>query len=74
MALHPIVEQLRDARVGRDLSLNDVAVAAGRYNGWGRGSIWKWENGVGHPSLASLDEWAQALGFEIALNPAEGAP
>lgn len=60
---HPLVIQLRAARVAQGKTQLDVTVEGG----FGERSIQGWENGRVSPSLHNLTAWANALGLEIML-------
>ncbi|NEA21563.1 helix-turn-helix domain-containing protein [Actinomadura bangladeshensis] len=65
---HPLVQQLINARYAQDLNQLQVAERMGRWPS----TIGAWESGARNPSLASLDEWAAALGLRITLTAAQG--
>lgn len=61
--LHPIVEVLRKARYERGMSQDVLAERMG-YSG---ASIQDWESGRRRPSIASVYDWAQALGLRLEV-------
>ena len=66
----PIVQQLRAARVVRELSQSEVAAMAGKF---AHPQFSFLERGLRSPTLETLRAWAGALGFDIALVP-KGQP
>jgi transcriptional regulator with XRE-family HTH domain len=64
-----IQEQLKAERQQRGLTLQQLAEHLGRgtYQ-----TVWQWENGT-DVRLSNLHQWADALGYEIALTPKEAS-
>jgi transcriptional regulator with XRE-family HTH domain len=58
-----IIAQLAIAREDAALSLHEVARRAGR----GHTQIRTWELGKTQPSIDGLVDWADALGYDVAL-------
>lgn len=71
----PIIDQLRAARIARDLSIFQVAALARAQSpdvvGLQPTAMGDWENRARgrSPNPAQLDAWAAALGFEVILQP-----
>jgi transcriptional regulator with XRE-family HTH domain len=61
--VHPLCEQLRTLRVAKKLTLETLARSLG-YNAY---TIGGWERGKISPSLASLSNWADALGVKVTI-------
>lgn len=64
----PLIAALKAARIEQGLTQIEVARRMGRSTSQ---VICHWENAARSPSLISLNEWAYALGCELALH---GAP
>ncbi|WP_165968915.1 helix-turn-helix transcriptional regulator [Actinomadura sp. KC06] len=62
---HPLVQQLIKARYAQDLNQAQLAERMGRWPS----TVGAWEAGSRIPNMASLDEWAAALGLRITLTP-----
>jgi DNA-binding XRE family transcriptional regulator len=60
---HPIIKKLREERMGRRLTMDQLAAKAG----WDRSLIGEWERGGRRMHIAGLVDYANALGFDIAL-------
>ena len=61
--------RLGNNRRERGWSLEYVAQRTGRARAAGRGWLWKVERGDVAPGAVALFEWADALGFDLALIP-----
>lgn len=62
-ALHPIVAELRAARVRAGVSQSALAEKMG----YALSVFSKWERGTYAPNLRRLMDWAEALGLEIRI-------
>lgn len=63
--IHPIVAQLRDARIAAGLTQGAVAHRLGT----NRQALRRWEVGRTEPLLCRVNDWAAALGYQITLTP-----
>lgn len=63
MKPHPLIAQLADERHALDFSVEKVAAEAGI----SRRTINAFDNGTNDPRLSSLEAYAAALGFAVAL-------
>lgn len=66
-----IVEQLRAERHRQGLTLQQLGERMGRKTYQGP---WQWESRTNDPRLSNLDQWADALGYQITLTPKEDPP
>lgn len=64
--LHPLADELAQARHDRGLSL---AVVAG-FAGYSKSAVSAWERGYRMPSVPALEAWAAALGRRLTTVPA----
>ena len=62
----PIVARLKAVRLGRGLTLQQIGEQLGRSSPQ---TVWQWEAGVHQPRLGNVREWANALGYDLALVP-----
>jgi transcriptional regulator with XRE-family HTH domain len=60
---HKIVQQLRRER--RLLELSQDVIAA--KTGYDRAQVSQYERGIHSPKIEMISDWANALGFELAL-------
>lgn len=60
----PLSVMMRRAREMRRLSQRQVAEAIGRGH---QSSVSEWETGITPPTVASLERWADAVGFVVAI-------
>jgi transcriptional regulator with XRE-family HTH domain len=60
-----LIGQLKAERKRRGLTLQQLGERIGRST---YQTIWQWENGTS-PTLHNLCQWADALGFDVALVP-----
>lgn len=65
-----LIEQLRRTRMERGIS----QPVMGEMAGYGGPTICHWERGTYDPTLSNLANWAQALGYRLALLPLEPEP
>lgn len=61
--IHPVIQELVMERRAWQLDQEEFAERIGM----SRTSMCNFERGLGHPSLLTLSEWADALGFEVVL-------
>jgi len=66
----PIIEELRVRSRALGLDLKEI----GRRCGVAETSLRAWEKGAASPPTDTLERWARALGFRIALLPMDAAP
>lgn len=59
-----IIDQLRVERKRRGLTLQQLGEQLGRKT---YQSVWQWENSVADPRFSNLCQWADVLGYEVAL-------
>lgn len=64
---HPLVIELRRIRTERGMSMGQLALRLG----YDRAAISYWESGKRYPSIAVLEDWTSALGYRLALQPAD---
>lgn len=69
MPVSPIIAELNKIRLERRLSRRALAVLMGVQPK--DGYIARWEYGIHSPSLASIERWAEALGYELDLHQKE---
>jgi transcriptional regulator with XRE-family HTH domain len=62
----PIRAFLRAERERRGLSQDDLAWMINRAS---YQTIWQWESGANSPTIDNLRQWANALGYDVALTP-----
>ena len=62
---HPIVAQLRSVRRSRDILQRDLEARTG----YQRERLSQWEQGHRVPNLTHLTDWANALGYDVVLQP-----
>lgn len=67
--MNPIVKMLREIRVEKGISQQQLATRAG----FGKNQIWNWEHGQTCPTLDNAIAWAEALGYEFDLHIKEPA-
>ncbi len=67
MAAHPIIAELRRVRQERKLSQEEMAGMIRMASG--QTYVSRVEGGQHDPLLATIDGWAQALGYELVLKP-----
>ena len=67
--MNPIVKMLREIRVEKGISQQQLATRAG----FGINQIWNWENNQTRPTLNNAIAWAEALGYEFDLHIKEPA-
>jgi transcriptional regulator with XRE-family HTH domain len=60
-----IIKQLRKIRRDREIGQQDLAADAGLY----QNHISQLECGRRSPTLVTLNQWANALGYEVTLRP-----
>lgn len=60
---HPVIQQLRMERRARDMS----QMMLGEITGYNRCLLSQYETGVCSPTLNTLQDWANALGYELVL-------
>jgi transcriptional regulator with XRE-family HTH domain len=70
MKPHPLISQLIEEREALDLSREETAKLAGI----ARRTIHAFDNGQNDPRLSSLEAYAQALGYTVALVHAGSKP
>lgn len=61
-----ILDDLRSARLKRNISQEDLASQLGLQSQSGFSRL---ERGFHSPTLVTLSNWANALGYEVALRP-----
>lgn len=59
-----IVNELRDARLGLDVSQQTIAEAVGV----SRGQVGHWETGKQEPSVEHLERWAAHFGWSLRIH------
>jgi transcriptional regulator with XRE-family HTH domain len=64
--IDPLAQRLAIVRIEIGLTQEQLAHKMGREN---RTTIANWETGRNFPNLASLRQWAAALGHELTLVP-----
>lgn len=64
---HPLMQRLRAIRKHRRVSLT----RASQTSGYNRATISAWEGGYMSPTLQALTDYAQTLGMQLSLVPAE---
>ncbi len=65
MKVYPFVGHLTATRKLQHLSIEDLAPLVGCEPE----TMGKWERGKAKPSLAAVDCWASALGYELTVRP-----
>lgn len=63
-----ILDDLRSARLERNMSQEDLAIQLGLQSQSGFSRL---ERGYHSPTLVTLSNWADALGYEVTLRPKE---
>lgn len=61
-----ILDDLRNARLEQNISQQDLVLKLGMQ---GQSGISALERGIRSPTLVTLSNWANALGYEISLRP-----
>lgn len=60
----PIIDQLKAERKRRGLTLQQLGEQIGRKT---YGAVWQWESRTHDLRLSNLRQWADALGYDVAL-------
>jgi DNA-binding transcriptional regulator YiaG len=68
--LSPIVEALRAERLRRRMTGDQLADKMG----YAVALIRRWETGINQPKLRQIEDWGDALGMMISVQPAKTAP
>lgn len=68
ITVHPLVEELRAARVNKGYTLKDLAKKSGYH--WR--TFEKWENGSAQPRLVAFIDVCKALGIRVVLEGEDG--